>query len=82
MPSITGRYTMSFSSGYADIIICKWVTNGIDHFDTYSKATSDCSKAGSSYALWSTGYLQTYQSTPTNDQAMIKKYMSSLDCAK
>jgi hypothetical protein len=81
MPSITGRYTMG-SSGYADIIICKWVTNGVDYFDTSAKATSDCSKAGTSYGLWSTGYLQTYQTTPTNDQAMIKKYISSIDCTR
>jgi len=72
MPSVTGKNTF----GYRDTIICKWQVNGVDHYDTETQADNDCKNIGYSYGpLFSTGYIQTYQKTPTNDQAMIIKYI-------
>ena len=54
-----------------DIIICKW------EFTTGSKirASFDCSRAGPSYNLNIKDFQ--FQETPTNDQEMFKKYLSS-----
>ena len=87
MPSVTGSYTGGYTGGiitfmdtYWDIIICKWHINGVDHYDTQTQATTDCTKIG--YWLWSTGWIQYYRITPTNDQAMITKYIDSSVCGR
>jgi hypothetical protein len=33
-------------NGHEDIIICKWESNGVDHYDTRSTATSNCKNIG------------------------------------
>ena len=82
MPGVTGYYTISiFMKGYADIIICKWQINGIDHYDTQTQADNDCTKIGYSN-IWSTGYITLYRTTPTNDQAMLTKYIDSSICGR
>ena len=63
------------SSGtYYDAVIFKWEINGVDHYDTLTQATNDCTKIG--YALWSAlpSAISTYQA---NDQAMLIKYIDS-----
>ena len=91
MPSVTGYYTITVTlpfigtvtkSGYADIIICKWQINVVDHYDTQTQATTDCTKIGYSSGLGSTGHITLYQTTPTNDQAMLTKYLYSSVCGK
>ena len=94
MPSVTGYYTITVTlpiigtvtkSGYADIIICKWQINGVDHYDTEVQADTDCGNIGynGSPKLFSTGYIsKIYRATPTNDQAMITKYIDSSVCGR
>jgi hypothetical protein len=65
----------TISSGYEDIIICKWELNGVEHYDTAVLASCSCSSIGYP-SLWSTGYIPNFQITPTNDQLMLKKYIS------
>ena len=62
---------------YRDIIICKWEINGGDHYDTHTQADTDCKNISYSWGLWSTSYITLYQTTPTNDQAMLTKYIDS-----
>ena len=90
MPSVTGYYkitkTVPFigtvtTSGYEDIIICKWDINGVDHYGTEAQATADCNTFGYS-GLWSTVAIQTFQTNPTNDQAMLNKYIDSSVCGR
>ena len=79
-PSVTGYYNGpggGANNYYVDIIICKWVFNGVDYNDRCTTAKSDCSKAGASYSLESQTYISDLQTTPTNDSAMINKYISS-----
>ena len=71
MPSVTGNMW----SGYYETIICKWQINGVDHYDTQTQAINDCFKIGNSSGLWSTGFIPNYRTTPTNDQAMLTKYV-------
>ena len=59
MPSVTGYYKitlfgLTISSGYMDIIICKWKINGVDHYDTETQTDSDCKNIGYSLGLWTT----------------------------
>ena len=72
MPSVTGNREF-----YEDIIICKWEINGVDHYDTEAQAITDCQTIGYSKWLWSTGLIPNYRTTPTNDQAMLTKYIDS-----
>jgi hypothetical protein len=81
LSSVTGYYRViilgfTVKNGHEDIIICKWESNGVDHYDTRSTATSNCKNIGFPN-LWSTGYITSYQTTPTNDRAMIIKYKGS-----
>ena len=78
MPSVTGKKTF----GYYDIIICKWEINGVDHYDNVTQANTDCKNMNYSSGLGSTGYITYYQTTPTNDQAMLTKYLYSSVCGK
>jgi hypothetical protein len=78
LQSVTGYYKITYmsftiSSGYEDIIICKWESNDVEHYDTSTRAC--CQKIGYS-SLWSTGYITNFEITPTNDQLMFKKYIS------
>ena len=73
MPSVTAYNNNK--ELFRDIIICKWQINGIDHYDTQIQAITDCIKIG--YSLWTTGYIPHFQTTPTNDQAMLTKYIDS-----
>jgi hypothetical protein len=54
-----------------DIIICKWESKS-----TSTRAVYDCSRAGAFYSLDSMKYIPHFQTTPTNDSAMINKYIS------
>ena len=72
MPSVTGHIVV-----YVDIIICKWEINGVDHYDTHTQGNTNCTNIGYSLGLWSTGFIPNYQTTPTNDKAMLKKYIDS-----
>ncbi len=83
-PSVTGYYNGpggGANNYYVDIIICKWVFNGVDYNDTSRTANIDCSKVGY-YALDSQTYIILFQTTPTNDLAMINKYINSSACGK
>jgi hypothetical protein len=86
MPSVTGYYKITAfgftTSGYMDIIICKREINGVDHYDTETKADNDCKNIGHSLGLWTTSLISTYQTTPTNDQAMLNKYIDLSVCGK
>ena len=78
MPSVTGYYYYNILYfGYADIIICKWEINGVDHYDTKTQADTDCAHIGYSLGLGSTSYVSLFKTTPTNDQAMLIKYLDS-----
>jgi hypothetical protein len=84
-PSVTGYYNGNGNGAnnyYVDIIICKWVFNGVDYNDRSTTAKSDCSKAGTSYSLESQTYISYFQTNPTNDSAMINKYISSSACER
>ena len=63
MPSVTG-YRPS-NNLFRDVIICKWLINGVDHYDTETQATTDCTNIGYSN-IWSKGYLSNFQTTPTD----------------
>ena len=76
MPSVTAR-----GNGYWDIIICKWEINGVYHYDTETQATTDCIKVGYT-ELWNTVKISEYQTTPTNEQSMITKYIDSSVCGR
>ena len=78
MPNVTGYW----SHEYYDNIICKWEINGVDHYDTKTQANTDCKKIGYSTGLTSTGYIPDYRTTPTNDQAMLTKYIDSSVCGR
>ena len=80
MPSVTAYYTLISEKGYYDIIICKWDIKGVDHYDTKAQANTDCKTIGYSTGLTSTGYIPGYRTTPTNDQAMLTKYIDSSVC--
>ncbi len=74
MPSVTGYYNgpgQGANNFYVDIIICKWELNSIS-----TRAFDDCSRAGALYTLDSMKYIPYFQTTPTNDSAMINKYIS------
>ena len=68
-------------SGYYETIICKWQINGVDHYDTETQATTDCTNIGYSN-IWSTGYLSNFQTTPTDDRSMVTKYIYSSVCGR
>ncbi len=73
MPSVTGYYNGNGNGAnnyYMDIIICKWELNS-----TSARAFYDCSRAGAFYSLDSQTYIPLFQTTPTNDLAMINKYI-------
>ena len=80
MPSVTGY--RSFGGVYHDTIICKWQINGVDHYDTQTQADTDCKNIGYSSGLWSTSFITLYRTTPTNDQAMLTKYIDSSICGR
>ena len=74
MPSVTGYYNgpgQGANNYFVDIIICNWEMDS-----TSTRAFYDCSRAGSSYSLDSIKYIPYFQTTPTNDSAMINKYIS------
>ena len=68
-------------SEFTDIIICKWEMNGVDHYYNEAQATTDCRNIGYS-ELWSTEKISDYQTTPTNDQSLLKKYIDSSVCGR
>jgi hypothetical protein len=61
---------------YFDAIICKWESNSLAHFDSITRATSDCIGLGYS-ALSSLGY-----KTTSVDKLMRDKYLASASCGK
>ncbi len=82
-PSVTG-YHDSHGGGpnndyYVDVIICKWEFNGVGYNDRSTTASSDCSKAGTSYTLDSQTQIPYFR---TNDSAMVNKYISSSTCGR
>ena len=64
-PSVTGCYDGNGLSAsrnyYVDLIICKWEFNMIGYNDTSSKASTDCSSAGTNYTLDSKTKFQCFQ---------------------
>jgi hypothetical protein len=62
---------------YWDVRICKWEINGVEHYDTETQATKDCTKIGNGYVLWSAlpSAISAYQ---TNDHTMLTKYIPQL----
>ena len=83
MPNVNA-YNIGNNGGqqkfYMDVIICKWESNGLDHYDTQAQATADCMSIG--YSLGSTGYTQNFQTTPTDDLSMVNKYIKSSACCR
>ena len=80
LPSVTGFHDGSGQGAndyYLDIIICKW-----EFSSTILRAYYDCPRAGPSYILDVKDYINFIQTTPTNDQAMITKYMRSSACGR
>lgn len=74
MPSVSGYYNgpgQGANNYFVDIIICKWEMDS-----TSTRAFNDSSTAGSSYCLDSMKYIPYFQTYPTNDSAMINKYIS------
>ena len=65
---------------YMDVIICKWESNSVDHYDTQAQASNGCTSISNS--LGSTGYTQKFQSSPTDDVSMINKYIESSACLR
>ena len=84
MPSVTAsNSSISVTTLLcSEIIICKWEINGVDHYYNETQATTDCTNIGYSLGLWSTGYIPTYRTTPTNDSAMLTKYIDSSVCGR
>ena len=80
MPSVTGYNTNTSLS--RDIIICKWQISGVDHYDNITQADNDCKNISYSEGLWSTGNIPYFQKTPTNDSAMLTKYIDSSVCGR
>jgi hypothetical protein len=44
--SATGYWSWGGQGGYKDLIICKWVLDGVDYFDSSSTANKSCKKIG------------------------------------
>ena len=83
MPNVTGNYFGNNGGQqkfYMDVIICKWESNSVDHYDTQVQASNGCTSIG--YSLGSTGYTQKFQSSPTDDVSMINKYIESSACLR
>ena len=82
LTSVTACYTDNGAKDYYyDIIICKWISNGTDYYDT--SATASTCKGINYWYFESTAYIPKYHISPTNDQEMIKKYIgSSAGCTR
>ena len=63
LPIVTYAYTGGYyPTGYYNAKLCKWESNGIDYYDSYTTAYNDCPSVGSGYALnglYSSSYIQT-----------------------
>ena len=85
MPKVTGNYHSNTGQSkvqnlYMDVIICKWVSNGADHYDNITRASNDCTSIG--YSFGSTGYTNKFRTTPTDDLSMVNKYIKSSACCR
>ena len=84
MPSVTAYYEikffgLTFLSGFEDIVICKWESNGVEYNDTHVAATSSCVQIGYSNILWSTASFPWFTN---NDRSMINNYIISSSCGR
>jgi hypothetical protein len=80
--SCLSSVTCKSPSTFDDIIICKWESNGVDHYDTNQAASNSCTTFGYMKGLFSTDLISNCQTTPTNDQTMVKQYIGSSVCLR
>jgi hypothetical protein len=68
--------------GYViNILICKWIYNGVEYYDNYTTAISDCGLVYSGYTLigLDNGYISDSSATK---YPLVKSYLNSAACGK
>jgi hypothetical protein len=76
LPIINAQALAGTSNNY-NYVLCKWVYNGFDYYDTHATANSDCALYGSTFSLlgFNTAYLGTTYFNP-----LVKTYLNSVTC--
>ena len=77
LPIINAQALSGTNNNY-NHVLCKWVYNGFDYYDTYATAESDCLLYGSTFSLlgFNTVYMQGSYFNP-----LVKTYLNSVTCS-
>jgi hypothetical protein len=69
---------------FYDHAVCHWKYSGMFYNQTQGQANTDCFLVGYDYRLW-TGHISDFSSVQhysKSDEAMLIKYLNSIECGK